>query len=105
MPPFALVPNSAEVLIALAFGAAASPGYSFTNPVTMGSGTVRLYEMPVAVDGMVQAPFVPHTWRSNVSPVPNGVDRLPTVSPPARVSNKRHGVMFTNDEIESTDVA
>ena len=54
--------------------------------------------MPVAVDGMMQAPLVPHTGRLNVSPVPNGVARSPTLSD-ARVSNSRHGVIETNDEV------
>jgi hypothetical protein len=45
----------------------------------------------------VQLPFVPHTSRTNVSSAFNGVWRSPMASLD-RVSNKRHGVIDTNDE-------
>lgn len=57
-------------------------------------------DSPVAPDGIVQLPLVPHTGTVNVSDELNGVLRDPTTNA-ARVSNNRHGVIGTNDDARS----
>jgi hypothetical protein len=52
----------------------------------------------VTPTGIVQFPFVPHTVVMYVSSGPSGVARGPMLSSPARVSNRRHGVVGTKDD-------
>ena len=76
----------------------ASAGNTVKNDPDDGLMLTTLSETPVAPDGIVQFPFVPHTGTTYVSLAPIGVDRVPTLMEPGRVSNNRHGVIGTNDD-------
>ena len=56
---------------------------------------MTLAAIAVAVTGIVQPPFVPHTANLTVSAAPTGVCRSPTPLSP-RVSAKRHGTIGTS---------
>jgi hypothetical protein len=57
----------------------------------------------VAVDGIVQLPFVPCTCCVMMPPAGIGVERGPTLSAPGRVSNKRQGDIGTSTEATPPD--
>ena len=80
-----------------AFGNDASAGNTVRKLVAVPLTVVRLETIPVAVVGIVQLPFVPHTAKVASSSAPIGVERLPTVFA-ARVSNNRHGTIGTTEE-------
>jgi hypothetical protein len=79
-------------------GRVASAGNTVKNDAEEGLMITTLIDTPVAPDGIEQFPFVPHTGVMYVSSGPSGVARVPMLSEPARVSNKRHGVIGTNDD-------
>lgn len=58
---------------------------------------VTFIDRPVAPVGIVQLPFVPHTGIVYEANATSGVDLGP-MTPPARVSITRHGVIGTNDD-------
>ena len=66
------------------------------NEFAVGAIAVTFITRPVASAGMVQLPFEPRTEIVCVSLPPMGVERLPTLSAPGRVSMMRHGTIGTN---------
>jgi hypothetical protein len=111
---------SADKAAVTAFGVGACPATQFkfdvSGRVASAGKTVRyepddglmiatLIDTPVTPVGIVQFPLVPHTGTTNVSLGPIGVDLVPTLSGAGRVSNKRHGVIGTNNDAAAEPAA
>ena len=79
----------------------ASAGKTVRKLDEVDSSTVTFIVTPVAMEGMVQLPLVPHTAATSVSSPCSGVARGPTLSEPGRVSTSRQAVIGTNDDITS----
>src|SRR4051794_40615974 len=76
----------------------ASEGKMVTYESAVGLTAVTFVAMPVAFVGMVQFPLVPHTANVAASAAASGVDRVPTVPAPGRVSTRRHGTIGTYED-------
>src|SRR5688572_7309496 len=81
-----------------ASGRSASAGNSVRKLPAVPLTAVTLAAMPVAVAGIVQLPFAPHTSAVWVLSAAMGVERGPTFSGAGLVSIRRHGTIDTRAE-------
>jgi hypothetical protein len=108
-----LIEPSAESLTSTLFGVGGEPATQLRLELSgraMSDGQMvrKLDEVPpiavtfiataVAVAGIVQFPFVPRTGWTMIPPAGIGVDLVPTLSAPGRVSNSRQGSVGTSTD-------